>query len=163
MLLIEADKRGPAWKIPLAYSQTNEKFFVPDNVYLLGLMNTADRSLAVVDYALRRRFVFFHLGSQFESEKFKAHLRKNGISDDLTDLIRQRLGEVNREIEGDQNLSRGFCIGHSFFCTKPNELSTEMEWYRLIIETEVMPLLEEYWFDSQKRISNWRERLLAGL
>jgi 5-methylcytosine-specific restriction protein B len=80
MLLIEADKHGPDWKIPLAYSEASEKFFVPDNVYILGLMNTADRSLAVVDYALRRRFGFFHLDPQFQSEKFRAHLRHFGGS-----------------------------------------------------------------------------------
>jgi len=164
MLLIETDKRGSAWAIPLAYSDRNETFFVPDNVYLLGLMNTADRSLAVVDYALRRRFGFVHLVPQFESEKFKAHLRDKGVSEDLISLIRQRLGDLNREIEGDQaNLGRGFCIGHSFFCTERDELSSEKEWYRLIIETEVMTLLEEYWFDSPTRISTWRERLLAGV
>ena len=164
MILIEADKRGKRWEIPLAYSETDEKFFVPENVYLLGLMNTADRSLAVVDYALRRRFGFFDLSPQFESEKFRAHLRGEGVSDDLVNLIKQRLGDVNREIEGDQaNLGRGFCIGHSFFCAKRDALSTEEEWYRLIIETEIMPLLEEYWFDSPTRISTWRERLLTGV
>jgi DNA polymerase III delta prime subunit len=163
MLLLEADKRGPDWALPLAYSESEVTFFVPENVYLLGLMNTADRSLAVVDYALRRRFGFVHIDPQFESDKFKLHLNGKGISEHLIALIRQRLGDLNREIEGDQaNLGRGFCIGHSFFCTERDELTTEEEWYRLIIETEVMPLLGEYWFDSSSRVSTWRERLLAG-
>lgn len=164
MLLIEADKRGEEWEIPLAYSETSEKFFVPRNVYLLGLMNTADRSLAVVDYALRRRFGFFNLSPQFQSEKFKAHLRANDISDKLIAIITQRMGELNQEIEADKaNLGRGYCIGHSFFCAKRNELLTENDWYRLIIETEVVPLLQEYWFDNPTRISTWRENLLAGI
>lgn len=164
MLLIEADKRGPRWGIRLAYSLTKAKFDVPENVYLLGLMNTADRSLAVVDYALRRRFAFFDLRPQFESEKFRTHLLHNGVSAGLTGQIQQRLRDLNREIEGDAlNLGRGFCIGHSFFCAKRDELSSEQEWYRLIIETEVMPLLQEYWFDSPKQIAIWRDRLLVGV
>ncbi len=164
MLLIEADKRGTEWELPLAYSKPNEKFSVPENVFLLGLMNTADRSLAVVDYALRRRFGFFDLVPEFDSEKFGTHLRGNGVSDDLINLIRHQLGDLNREIANDQaNLGRGFCIGHSFFCTKRDELSSEEEWYRLVIETEVVPLLEEYWFDSPTRVATWRDRLLAGI
>jgi len=163
MMLIESDKRNKEWGMPLAYSGAEERFFVPDNVYLLGLMNTADRSLAVIDYALRRRFSFFTLFPQFESGKFKLHLRKAGISDRLVTLIVQRLGELNREIERDQaNLGRGFCVGHSFFCTKRDELSTEEEWYRRILETEIIPLLEEYWFDSPARLGEWRDRLLSG-
>ena len=164
MLLIEADKRGSEWAIPLAYSESNEKFFIPENVHLLGLMNTADRSLAVVDYALRRRFGFFDLRPQFDSEKFQAHLSSKGISDTLAKLIKQRLGKLNQKIEEDQaNLGRGFCIGHSYFCSERDDLTTEEEWYRLIIETEVIPLLEEYWFDSPSRINNWREDLLSGV
>ena len=83
MILIEADKRGSDWQISLAYSETEDKFSVPENVYLLGLMNTADRSLAVVDYALRRRFVFQRLLPQFNSKKFHAHLCSIGISKNL--------------------------------------------------------------------------------
>ncbi len=163
MVLIEADKRGSRWSIPLAYGEADETFFVPENVYLLGLMNTADRSLAVVDYALRRRFGFIDLKPQFDSEKFHTHLRGNGISDKLINLIRQRLGGLNQEIGGDQaNLGSGFCIGHSFFCSERGELSEE-DWYQLIIETEVIPLLAEYWFDSPDRVDTWQGRLLSGV
>ena len=161
MLLIEADKRGPQWEMPLAYSEASEKFFVPKNVYLLGLMNTADRSLAVVDYALRRRFGFFDLRPQYESSRFQKHLKNNGISNRLINLIKQQLGDLNREIEGDQNLGRGFCIGHSFFCGTKDESLTEDDWYQLVIETEILPLLEEYWFDSPSRVATWRGNLLS--
>jgi 5-methylcytosine-specific restriction protein B len=127
-------------------------------------MNTADRSLAVVDYALRRRFAFFHFEPQFGSEKFRTTLLKAGASDQLINVIRQRFAELNREIEEDKtNLGRGFCIGHSFFCVPRDELATEPEWYRLIVETEVMPLLAEYWSDSPLRIATWHDRLLLGL
>ena len=119
MLLIEADKRSPEWEVPLVYSQGGEKFFVPDNVYILGLMNTADRSLAVVDYALRRRFSFFDLAPRFESKKFRTELEKNGLSASLLEQITQRMNDLNQEISGDQaNLGSGFCVGHSFFCTE---------------------------------------------
>jgi hypothetical protein len=163
MLLIEPDKRTPAWETSLAYSVAEEKFYVPENVFLLGLMNTADRSLAVVDYALRRRFAFFTLDPQFESEKFAHHLKSRGLSENLIRQIRQRMGDLNREIREDQtNLGRGFCIGHSFFCDARDKLATEEEWYRQVIETEIAPLLEEYWFDNPNRVASWRDRLLSG-
>ena len=163
MLLIEADKRSPAWEVPLVYNRGGEKFFVPDNVYILGLMNTADRSLAVVDYALRRRFSFFDLAPQFEFKKFRTELEKNGISASLLEQITQRMKDLNQEISGDQaNLGSGFCVGHSFFCTKREPQSTEAEWYRQIIENEIAPLLKEYWFDNAEKASKWVDRLLSG-
>ena len=162
MMLIEADKRGPDWGIPLAYGAGDQKFSVPENIYLLGLMNTADRSLAVVDYALRRRFGFFELTPRFGSEKFRAHMQSRGVSDNLVSLLEGRIGSLNDEIAGDQsNLGRGFCIGHSYFCAPKDELLSEHEWYRQIIETEVIPLLEEYWFDAPSKVEDWRKRLLA--
>jgi hypothetical protein len=164
MLLIEADKRTPEWEVPLVYSRSGEKFFVPKNVYILGLMNTADRSLAVVDYALRRRFSFFDLVPQFGSKKFRIELEKNGISASLLEQITQRMNDLNQEISDDQaNLGSGFCIGHSFFCTKREPQSTEGEWYRQIIQNEIAPLLKEYWFDNTEKVSKWVDRLLSGL
>ena len=164
MLLIEADKRGPDWQVPLPYTEGRDKFYVPDNLYLLGLMNTADRSLAVVDYALRRRFAFFDLVPQFGSAKFAAHLTNNGFSKSMIELVRGRLGALNQVIEDDTtNLGPGFTIGHSFFCSRKDELLSQEQWYRGIIETEVVPLLKEYWFDSQSRVDDWRDRLLAGV
>jgi hypothetical protein len=163
MLLIEPDKRNPTWEIPLAYSKRGEKFYVPENVFLLGLMNTADRSLAVIDYALRRRFAFFTLDPQFHSDKFSTYLKTLSISDNLISQIRDRMGELNQEIRGDQtNLGRGFCIGHSFFCKARDKLVSEEEWYQQVIRTEIVPLLEEYWFDNPSRVSTWRERLLSA-
>ena len=163
MLLVEADKRSPDWEVPLVYSQGGEKFFVPENVHLLGLMNTADRSLAVVDYALRRRFSFFDMVPRFESKKFKVELEKNGISVSLIEQIIKRLSDLNSEISGDRaNLGSGFCVGHSFFCTKRAPECTEAEWYRQIIENEIGPLLNEYWFDDAGKALKWVDRLLSG-
>ena len=162
MMLIEADKRGEKWGIPLAYDQGGERFCVPDNLYLLGLMNTADRSLAVVDYALRRRFGFFQLTPRFGSQKFREYMHRIGVSERLLSLIEERIGSLNEEIAGDQsNLGRGYCIGHSYFCAPKDESLSERQWYQEIIETEVLPLLEEYWFDAPSKVEDWRNSLLS--
>ena len=164
MMLIEADKRGEQWGIPLAYDDTGEKFFVPDNLYLLGLMNTADRSLAVVDYALRRRFGFFNLTPQFESKKFRDYVLDTGVSERLLKEIVARIVSLNEEISRDQsNLGLGYCIGHSYFCTYEDSSLSENDWYTQIIKTEVLPLLEEYWFDAPSKVEEWRKSLLAEI
>jgi hypothetical protein len=160
MLLIEADKRGPDWSMPLAYS--DRRFHVPANLYLIGLMNTADRSLAMVDYALRRRFAFIDLKPQFDSAAFRDHLLERGAHVGLVEMICTRLTALNLEISDDTaNLGPGFCIGHSFFSPTPEEEDIDDHWYRRIIEEEVGPLLHEYWFDDSRRASGWVTRLLA--
>lgn len=164
MLLIEHDKRGPDFAIPLTYSETSgDRFSVPENVHILGLMNTADRSLALVDYALRRRFFFFDLEPQFESEVFVETLRDRGAPTPLITRIVERMTSLNRAIcKDEKNLGRGFQIGHSFFCP-PFEADGGFEWnawYRSIIEWEIAPLLREYWFDDMPRARKMTERLL---
>lgn len=160
MLLIEPDKRKPEWAMPLAYDET--RFHVPDNVYLLGLMNTADRSLAVVDYALRRRFAFVDLSPRINSLKFHSQLVASGVSADVVQLIRERVGALNAAIIDDvTNLGSGFAIGHSFFCDGPGENESGQDWYRRIVKTEILPLLGEYWFDAPSNVENWSKQLLA--
>jgi MoxR-like ATPase len=160
MLLIEADKRDARWAMPLAYSDA--KFHVPENVYLLGLMNTADRSLAVVDYALRRRFAFVDLRPRIESPRFSAELARQAVSPATVQLIRSRIGELNQAIVEDAaNLGPGFAIGHSFFCAGPVAGESEQEWYRRVIETEILPLLREYWFDAPASVETWTSKLLG--
>lgn len=160
MLLVEPDKRDAKWATALAYSEM--KFFVPDNVFILGLMNTADRSLAVVDYALRRRFAFVGLTSRIESEKFDAELKRRGVTPEVTARIRDRVGSLNAEIIGDTaNLGPGFEIGHSFFCAGPAGEETPDAWYRRVIKTEIVPLLREYWFDAPSNVEIWAQRLLG--
>jgi hypothetical protein len=162
MLLIESDKRDSGWKMQLASGR--EEFFVPPNVYLLGLMNTADRSLAVVDYALRRRFAFVDLAPNLGSARFKEYLTGIGISDQLSSAIIARIGQLNAEIVNDiANLGPGFAIGHSYFCTKPMPDETGQNWYERIIETEIVPLLREYWFDAPQKADSWNAQLLAPL
>lgn len=162
MLLIESDKRGPEWAIKLASG--NVPFHVPANVHLMGLMNTADRSLAVVDYALRRRFAFVDLRPKLRSPKFKAHLQSREIGDAVIELLVDRVEALNQEIIADTiNLGSGFAIGHSFFCGKPMPSEDDRAWFRRVIHTEVAPLLREYWYDAEGRATAWEARLLEGL
>jgi 5-methylcytosine-specific restriction protein B len=145
MLLLEGDKRGPEFQVSLTYSQGLEsKFHIPENVYLIGTMNTADRSLSIVDYALRRRFAFIDVVPTFNS-KFKQYLRKCGVGEALIDKICTRIDKLNTTIE--KSIGRGFRIGHSYFCNVPEGTADE-EWYNRIIAMEVDPLLREYWFDK---------------
>jgi len=162
LMLIEADKRGAAWSVPLTYSpNSQEQFYVPPNLFLLGMMNTADRSLSMVDYALRRRFGFVTLGSRIGSEGFTRLHKDRGTPEAVLTAIISRMAGLNEEIERDtSNLGPGFCIGHSFFCPADRVISDE-DWYRQVVEAEILPLLEEYWFDFPDKVHGWRERLLA--
>ncbi|MGR9230035.1 MrcB family domain-containing protein [Rhizobium leguminosarum] len=160
MLLIEADKRSPEWATRLAYTLKGEgRRFIPDNVYLIGMMNTADRSLSFVDYALRRRFAFSNVAPQFDAPRFATFLSSKGVPEPIIDRVRSRMGELNSAIASDKvNLGPGFQIGHSFFT--PYEPVEDAEaWYDDIIETEIAPLLEEYWFDNPERAEEWFTRL----
>lgn len=163
MLLIEQDKRDPGWATRLTYARSNDrKFYVPENLFIIGMMNTADRSLSMVDYALRRRFAFVTLLPQFSSSRFREHLVGTEIPPAIIDRITLRMAELNQAIASDTvNLGPGFQIGHSFF-VPGDENSYSDGWYETIIETEIRPLLEEYWFDDPKKAADWRERLLAS-
>jgi 5-methylcytosine-specific restriction protein B len=164
MMLIESDKRGTDWAIPLAYSKDlNDKFSVPSNLYLLGLMNTADRSIAMVDYALRRRFAFVDIGPGFKSPQFAEFMSNKGASNDLINHIVTAMSELNFEIAKDvANLGAGFCVGHSYFCTGISEVGATPEWYQDVISSEILPLLREYWYDDLGKVSFWEKQLLIS-
>jgi 5-methylcytosine-specific restriction enzyme B len=154
MMLIETDKRGRAFAVKLAYSEGDESFYIPKNLYMIGTMNTADRSLALVDYALRRRFSFISIEPAFESQQFKDHLIGKGVSQGCIDKIIATLSEVNREIVNDKmNLGKGYEIGHSYFCPTTDIKDDDEKWFRRIMKLEVEPLLREYWFDSEDKVS----------
>jgi 5-methylcytosine-specific restriction enzyme B len=158
LLLIETDKRGSGNAISLTYSTANEnKFYIPENVYIIGTMNTADRSLALVDYAIRRRFSFISIQPSFQ-KKFKNNLINDGVEEGLIDAIIERISNLNAEIEKDANLGKGFLIGHSYFCNTPSESNYEA-WYNNIIEHEIKPLLDEYWFDNGEKAQLLYNRL----
>lgn len=161
MMLLEADKRGPDWSVSLTYGGDGDRFHVPANVYIIGTMNTADRSLAMVDYALRRRFAFLTLDPAFGLDAFLEYLEANGTPEPLVHKINARLLALNARIQADtKNLGAGFRVGHSYFCPAEEEAPTE-EWYRRVIRYEIIPLLEEYWFDDSKKLQQACDELLA--
>ena len=161
MMLIEADKRHRDYAVPLTYS-TDEPFHVPDNLFLIGMMNTADRSLAMVDYALRRRFAFIGLKPAFGTDQFSDFLLAAEVEEDLVSKIVDRLTHLNRKIRDDRkNLGPGFEIGHSFFCPGEDDEGLDQSWYEAIIRREIEPLLREYWFDRPDQVNEEIRALLA--
>lgn len=153
LMLIEKDYRGI--KATLAYNGLS--FSVPKNLYIIGMMNTADRSLAMIDYALRRRFSFFEVEPGFDSEGFIQY--QNGLNNEtLNDLV-NKVKDLNREIALDKSLGKGFCIGHSYFCGR--DVCTE-EWLHSIVDYDILPMLSEYWFDDANKLQRW-ENILQGV
>jgi 5-methylcytosine-specific restriction protein B len=164
LMLIEHDKRGKEFSVPLVYSTGSDEanFYVPSNLYLIGLMNMADRSLAMVDYALRRRFAFINLPPQYESETFRQWLIKRSMAPELVQLVIERMTALNRTIREDPLLGENYQIGHSFFCPKgDNFAGLRQNWYQSIVRTEIVPLLKEYWFDDAKKVGEAERRLLS--
>jgi hypothetical protein len=159
MMLIEPDKRGH--KLTLTYS--GESFSVPPNLHLIGTMNTADRSLSMVDYALRRRFSFMTLEPGFHTDAFGAHLVRHGLLAEQIEVIRGLMAGLNDEIAKDVvNLGPGYVIGHSFF-TPVCEVRDFTTWCRDIVDHEILPLLEEYWMDDQDTVALHRDKVKAFL
>jgi len=150
LMLIENDKRGQ--KMTLAYKRM--PFSVPKNLYIIGMMNTADRSLAMIDYALRRRFSFYSINPAFESEGFKKYQRE--LNDIKFDRLIQVVQELNETITNDASLGKGFVIGHSYFCGE--DVFTD-HWLRQIIEYDLIPILEEYWFDDNSKAKLWADKM----
>ena len=147
--------KGIWHKATLAYNGL--PFSVPSNLYIIGMMNTADRSLAMIDYALRRRFSFFEMEPGFDSEGFVAYQKSLG-SETFDELV-AKVKELNAEIARDKSLGRGFCIGHSYFCGR-NVASDE--WLREIVDYDILPMLSEYWFDDETKVKRW-ENVLHGV
>lgn len=159
MVLIEPDKRGDEESIPLVYSAL--RFSVPKRLYIVGMMNTADRSLAVVDYALRRRFAFFDIKPGFDTPRFKTYLLDLGASAALVDRIIQRFGALNIAIADDKtNLGPRYCVGHSYFCPTEEGADLDSDWYQGVVKRKILPLLQEYWFDDPDKVKTWESILL---
>lgn len=157
LFLLEADKRGPAFATSLTYGQSaNEKFYIPENVFVIGTMNTADRSLVLLDYALRRRFAFFKMEPQF-GDRFQQYLVGKKVNSALVQHITNKLNYLNEVISADSTLGPGFMIGHSYFSHPPE--GAGVEWYRGIVDNEITPLLEEYWFDNPKQVAAQLKKL----
>lgn len=153
-MLIENDKRGNA--LQLLYS--GDKFSVPPNLYIIGMMNTADRSLAMLDYALRRRFAFFEMKPGFESEGFRDY--KMAFANPKFDSLIDCVEKLNTVIAADDSLGEGFCIGHSYFC---NLSAITDKALSNIVEYEMVPLLKEYWYDEPIKVKDWTEKLRSSI
>ena len=154
LMLIEKDYRGQ--EIVLAYNK--EPFSVPKNLYIIGMMNTADRSLAMIDYALRRRFSFVEMEPGFDSEGFKNY--QETVNNDKFAKLIGRINALNADIENDSALGKGFCIGHSYFCNLPEDCNDEL--LKEIVKYDIVPMLEEYWFDDIEKAQTW-DRDLSGV
>ncbi len=152
LMLIENEYRGH--EATLAYSGLS--FSVPKNLYIIGMMNTADRSLAMIDYALRRRFSFFEMEPGFDSEGFKK--LQSRMSDETFDALIEEIKVLNEDIAKDASLGKGFRIGHSYFCLKEDE-ACSAKWLRSIVDYDILPTLSEYWYDEPDKISTWEEKL----
>lgn len=153
-MLIESDKR----KIELDLLYSNEKFSIPEKMHIIGMMNTADRSLAMLDYALRRRFAFFEFEPAFDNEQFKEY-QKSKNNTKFNNLI-SCVKELNDKISEDESLGKGFRIGHSYFCTKE---TINDEWLSSVVEFEIIPLLNEYWFDEPAKIDEYSKKLKESI
>lgn len=153
LMLIEKEYRGT--KVTLAYNGL--PFSVPKNVFIIGMMNTADRSLAMIDYALRRRFSFYSMEPGFTSEGFQTYLK--ALDNETFGMLVDRIIDLNVEITKDSSLGSGFCIGHSYFC---NQKECTDEWMQSVVEYDILPTLEEYWFDEPAKVQKW-QNILRGV
>ena len=152
MMLIEKDYRGETLVLP--YNQ--EEFSVPKNLYIIGMMNTADRSLAMMDYALRRRFSFFDMKPGFSTDGFKAYQRSLA-NEDFAKLV-SAIIDLNKVIESDDSLGSGFCIGHSYLC---NKTDVDRDWLKRVVKFDIAPMLREYWFDNDTKFNNEVQKLTS--
>lgn len=157
LMLIENGYRGK----PVMLSANGESFTVPKKLYVIGMMNTADRSLAMIDYALRRRFSFIEMEPGFKTEGFKAYQKRLG--NETFDKLIAVVERLNEEIKNDSSLGKGFCIGHSYFCGLENLKDSMVGQMREIVEYDILPMLEEYWFDSPAQVAKWESELRGVL
>lgn len=151
LLLLENDYRG--MEITLAYDK--KPFSVPENLYIIGMMNTADRSLAMIDYALRRRFSFIEMTPGFDSDGFETY--QSTIRNPVLGKLIGRIKALNADIENDASLGKGFCIGHSYFCNLDTDCTDAV--LKEIVEFDIIPMLEEYWFDDEAKAKTWSNDL----
>ena len=165
LTLLEADKRDPSEALALAYPRSpDEQLHIPPNVYMIGTMNVADRSIAMVDLALRRRFAFIDLEPVF------GEVWRNWVNDkcdiplDFLSDIEQRMTSLNEQIAADRTLGPQFRVGHSYV-TPPEDatITDSREWFRQVVETEIGPLLDEYWFHDAQKAESAKSELIAGL
>lgn len=148
LMLIEKDYRGQA--ATLSYS--GRFFTVPKNLYIIGMMNTADRSLAMIDYALRRRFSFIDMEPGFDTDGFNEYMSSKGSS--TMKALVEEVKQLNVDIK--EKLGKGFCIGHSYFVFDEPCSDALL---KNIVNYDILPMLAEYWFDDEEQYEMWASRL----
>lgn len=153
-LLMLIEKGYRTQKITLSYNGL--PFTVPKNIYIIGMMNTADRSLALIDYALRRRFSFYNMQPKFDNEGFIKY--QKSLNNETFDMLIEYIKEINKEIIKDDALGEGFCIGHSYFC---NQSECTDEWLKSVVLFDIIPLIKEYWFDDLSKVHKWENSLIG--
>ena len=162
LTLLEKDKRREEEAIELAYQRhAGERVFIPENLFVIGTMNIADRSLALVDLALRRRFAFVTLETMLNDRWETWCQEEGGLDLDTMSDIRRLITELNEEIARDRTLGPQFRIGHSYVTPASGEnIGDARTWFKRIVTTEIAPLLEEYWYDNPDLASRATNRLL---
>ena len=167
LTLIEADKRSEEYALALAYPRSkDERMHLPPNLHIIGTMNVADRSIAMVDLALRRRFAFVDLEPTLGDVWRNWVSEQCGISLDFLATIERRLNVLNEQIASDRSLGPQFRVGHSVVTPPPGTtIGNPAEWFKQVVETEIGPLLDEYWFDraDTNKIKDAKAALLANL
>ena len=163
LTLLEADKRTPDEALELTYRKCpGERVHIPENLYVIGTMNMADRSLAMVDFALRRRFAFVNMEPAL-NERWLGWVHEHcDIDPDALSQIKAKLDSLNQAIADDPNLGPQFRIGHSFV-TPNDKIDNVSDWFRQVVETEIGPLLDEYWYDDREKAREERNNLLSGI
>ena len=165
LTLLEADKRDKESALRLAHTRDGEEpFHIPPNVYVIGTMNLADRSLAIVDFALRRRFAFFDLEPAL-NDRWRSWVNKEaGIPTEFLDDVARRINALNDKVGSDPNLGEQFRIGHSHVTPMPGmDIADPARWFADVIESEIAPLLRDYWFDNPATAREETGKLLADL
>ncbi|MDE2831129.1 MAG: AAA family ATPase [Gemmatimonadota bacterium] len=164
LTLLESDKRNEVEALELSYRKSEgERVYIPENLYVIGTMNVADRSIAMVDFALRRRFAFVDLEPIFGSVWRNWVHDQCKIDEAFLSQVEERMYALNEQIAEDSNLGAQFRVGHSYVTPSAGEIDDSREWFKQVVETEIGPLLDEYWFDALDTAQKAREQLLEGL
>ncbi|MGN7158084.1 AAA family ATPase [Dietzia cercidiphylli] len=163
LTLLESEKRSPEEALQLSYRRKGEPaVYLPENLYIIGTMNLADRSLAIVDFALRRRFGFANLEPALNKQWRSWVSARNGIDDGFLAALAARVDALNTVIADDRSLGEQYRIGHSFFTPHVKaRIEDPNAWLRQIVESEIRPLLGEYWFDDPERVQKEAGALLG--
>lgn len=166
LTLLEAGKRTPNEALELCYPDADgvrRPIHIPENLYVVGTMNIADRSLALVDLALRRRFAFVGLEPRLGLAWREWVVKMCGVDEALVTDIEQRIADLNECIGKDARLGKQFQIGHSYVTpTHRLEPADTPKWFRQVVETEIGPLLDEYWFDAPEEAKKATAKLMQG-